>query len=296
MKTKVNLFLALSFALGIVLSSLMIICHYNYVDPSTLLASHGLPVKIFQTLAFFLVALIVIIPFFTSKKVMLPKKRENSTFIIFCSSLLGFLFAGYVVSFVFIPLRERFNGADFPVANVSSFGDLTRIIYIAGVVLALPCAVYFIVLALQKSITRSPKLSVLAVAPILWFSLRLIYYFMQTSAKVNIFGRRLTIVAFCLCVVFFMCEARLYIMRFDSAVNKEALKYTRLYLCSGYGAIVTLFATQVSSTYLQAFWLLSPGETYISNAIFITLILYITSRIYSFSYVEKKADVSLGEA
>ncbi len=277
----------LSFALGIFLSVFMIICHYNYVDPSTLLAASGLPVKIFGIASFLSVVLIVIIPFFTTKQSDLPLKNENSTFVIFCSSLLGFLYAGYIVSFAFNPLRKYFVGVNLPTADVSSFGNLTRIIYIAGVVLALPCAIYFIVLALQKSIGNSPKLSVLAVAPVLWFSLRLVYYFMQTSAKVNVFGRRLTIVAFCLCVVFFMCEARLYIIKSEALASKETLKYTRLYLASGCGAIVTLFATQLSLTYLQAFWLLSAGDTYISNAIFITLILYITSRIYSFSRLDK---------
>ncbi len=280
MKLKVKLFLMLAYIVGIVLAAFNTLYYINYVNPDNLLVNPSPITGVFAACCAVVVILITVIPYLLVKKTTIKAESKNSAFIIFCASLLGFLFAGYVFSAFFNPASSAFYGEVLTVTEPTSFDNMLKIIYYAGVVLAIPCAVYFIVLALQPMIRRSAKLCLLSIAPVLWCAVRLIYLFMQTSARVNVAGRKLGIVTLCLCIIFFLSEAKLHAPKATSAKSlKESASATRMYIASGCGAIVTLWISQIAVTLLQAFWIIEPVESYIINAIYITVILYITSRI-----------------
>ncbi len=282
MKIKIKLFLMLTYIFGILLAGFNILLYKNYVNPESLLVTASPIVTSFTVCCAVAVVFIFVLPCFTVKKVMLAKETDNNSFMIFCSSLLGFLFAGYTVSSLFSLIKNSATCAALNISAGASFDGMLRIIYYLGVFLAIPSAVYFIVLALQPKIRADAKLCLLSVAPVLWCAVRLIYVFMQTSARVNIAGRKISIVALCLCVIFFLCESKLCAPKEDSVKNRrEAAGVLKLYIASGCGAIVSLWISQIATTLLQAFWILPLYESYILNSIFITITLYITSRISS---------------
>lgn len=285
MKMKTKLYLMLSYVFGIVLSSFNVFFYKTSVNPENLLVTVTPAVTAFVVCCAVALILMFLLPLITFKKVIPAKENDNRSFMIFSSSLLGFLFAGYTASSLFSVIKNCASGTVLNISSGSAFDGMLRIIYYAGVLLAIPGAVYFIVLALQPKIRACTKLCLLSVAPLLWCAVRLIYVFMQTSARVNIAGRRISIVALCLCVIFFLCEAKLALPREDSEKSrKEAAGSLKLYIASGCSAIVALWISQISTTLLQAFWILPLFDSYILNSIFITMTLYITSRISSMDF------------
>lgn len=284
MKTKIKLGIALSAFAGIALSAFMVICHLNYVDPYTLLVIPSGTVTAFRIVCTAAVVLALALPYFTLGKIDVSDEAPNNSFLIFSSSLLGFLFAGYFLHAIVSPLREMLGGVSLPSADVESFGRLLRVLYIAGVILAVPSAVYFVLVAVKKTVARNSLMSILATSPVLFCAVKLVAAFMSTSARVNSAGRRITIVTFCLCIFFFLYEAILLAPKTDSdGEEKDSVRVSRRYIASGYAAIVALFTSKVSLTVLQAFWLIEVSDTYILNGIYITMILYIMARINSVS-------------
>ena len=280
MKMKIKLGLALSVLSGIALSVFMIICNLKYVDPYTLLVTPSGMVTAFMVLCTAAVVLAFALPYFTLGKIDVSDEAPNSSFLIFSSSLLGFLFAGYVLHAIVSPLREMLGSVSLPSADIESFGKLLRVLYIAGVVLAVPSAVYFILVAVKKTVAKNSLMSILATSPVLFCAVKLVAAFMSTSAKVNSAGRRITIVTFCLCIFFFLYEAILLAPKNDSdGEDKDSVRVSRRYIASGYAAIVALLTSKASLTVLQAFWLIEVSDTYILNGIYITMILYIMARI-----------------
>lgn len=279
-KIKIKLFLMLSYVFGIVLGISNIFFYKNSVNPESLLVTASPAVTAFTVLCTAALVIMFLLPFFTVKKVVPAGEYDNRSFMIFCSSLLGFLFAGYTVSSLFSIIGNSAGAAVLNISAGSAFEGMLRVIYYAGVLLALPSAIYFIVLALQPKIRAGAKLCLLSVFPVLWCAVRLIYVFMQTSARVNAAGRRISIVALCLCVIFFLCEAKLAAPReYNKKSRKESAGTLKIYIASGCCAIVALWISQIAITLLQAFWILPRFDSYILNSIFITMTLYITSRI-----------------
>ena len=105
MKKKICLLLALSVIIGILLAILMINCFYQYVivdqpfansSDSIALFKTGAPVWIYSAICIWAVLFITVAPIFYIKKCDLSGGLNNNVFQIFSTSLLGFLFAGYV--------------------------------------------------------------------------------------------------------------------------------------------------------------------------------------------------------
>ena len=284
-------YLALAGIIGIILAVFMVYCHYNYVSGEQVgdgmmkilpMYENSATVTFFKWCCVLSVAFIMIVPTITLPPVKLPYSSKNSFPTIFASSLLGFLFAGYVVNFIISPFRNLWSTVNFPQVDLSSADLMLKIIYYAGLVMAVPCAVYFLVLAIRSTFAQDSRLAILSVCPVIFLALRLVYYFMLTSAQVNLAGRKLNIVALCLAVLFFLQDAKCWI---PASTNKESAKEnskrSKMYYATGFGAIVTLAISQLAGTYLQVFWFINQDDSYLLNAIYITMILFISSRIAS---------------
>lgn len=297
MKKRINLFLVLSGIIGLVLSSFMIHCFLNYVtltgpytESNTVvpLVKSSAMVTVFKWCCVSAVMLSVLIPIFAIPRVDLSGKTNNSVFQIFSSSLLGFLFGGYVVNFMITPLRGYWTSVKLPGVDLSSADKLIKIVFYLGVIAAIPCCVYFLMLAIQGEFKSCRKFSILSVFPVIWLSFRLVYYFMSTSSQVNAAGRKLYILSLFFALIFFLQDAKRWLDNGNSGMSKaEAYKHSRIYYISGFASIITLLTCHLSFTYLQAFWMLTPQDSYFLNAIYIVMALFIAFRIASVPQQDK---------
>ena len=293
MKKKLNLYLTLTFAAGILLSLFMIYCFYNHVtvvNPYTTknqllpLVENAPAVTCFVICCIIAIALAVAVPVLTLPKAELCASSKNNIFQLFSTSLLGFLFGGYVFNFIITPFRKYWSVAEFPGVDLSTADSLIKIVYYAGIIVSVPCAVYFLVLAVKNEFKPDSKIAVLSVSPVIWLSLRLVYYFISTSAQVNVAGRKIYIISLCFALFFFLQDSKRWIPYGDNKPSdKESTKHSRLYLMSGFGAIISLLITHISFTYLQTFWIIEPTDSYLLNAIMISMILFICFRLAGLS-------------
>lgn len=292
MKIKVRLTLAFSALISAVLTVFMIVCHYKYVDIETIPTYSGIGsreillvnsspfVTCFTVCCTVALLFVILVPALTFPKCEISVISPSNAFVIFTSSLLGFMFAGYVVNMIIQPLRNLWSTVKMPAADISGNGSVMKIIYYAGVVFAIPCACYFIMIALKSKLCPGIATGFLSLCPPIWLSLRLVYYFMSTSAQVNVAGRKLFVLALVLSVFFFLKEAKLTIPNSsEKSSKKEIIKFSKSYFATGFGAIIALSVSQITTTFLQAFWIKSPEDSFILNGIFITMALYIASRI-----------------
>jgi len=288
---KLHLHLVFTGIIGIILAAFMVYCFQNHVTivgpytTETLLIPLSEPSvvsNVFSVLCITATLACMIIPVIFMRKHEISEYSENSIFLVFSTSLLGFLFAGYALNFAITPLKNMWFGPESATSVVDGADTLVKIIYYAGVVFAVPCAVYFLLLAMQERFKPSAKLCLLSVTPVIWLALRLVYYFMTTSAFVNISGRNLCIISMCLTLFFFLQDSKRWFAK-DSAntPSKNSMKYNVLYYASGFGAILTSTVYFLAITYLEAFWILSPQDSYLINAIFISMVLFIAFRIAS---------------
>lgn len=261
MKLKVRLYLLISVILGVILSVFYAVVQNIFVDSSTLLVTSSPAVTALRILIALALIFVLAASFITFKKVSPMKQEVSSLFSVIASWLLAALFAAYFIGYLVTSIRKFLLFSP----EITAVSQLSKILYFSSVIAAVFCVVYFIFLAARKSTQASAGLSLLSVFPVLYFSLRLIFYFIQTSASVNISGRKLMIVCLCLCTAFFLCEARLHtshtIMK-DG--KKERAGLVGFYLSTGLGAIVTLLL-------------------FVPNPLFIGTALYIVSRIYTYS-------------
>ncbi len=280
MKTKLKLCTLASYVIGIMLAIFLTVIYLNFVDPASLLVKESAAVTVFNCVTTILVAALLLVPFFLFKKITYPEKTENTGFVIFSSSVLGFLFAGYFVFDLIMYIKTKLGESNFLSSSLSSQDRIVQILYIAGIILALPTAAYFIAIALKKKLDKAPALCFLSLFPVIWLAIRLIYIFMLNSASVNAAGRKLDIITLCFCVFFFLAQAKLSAPLSEEITDRKNLK---IFLATGYCAITTLIISQLPKLLLQVFWLLKVSDTYIINAIYISLFLYITSRIEAVS-------------
>lgn len=229
----------------------------------------------------------MVIPVF-SVKINLRGDTPNSIFTVFASSLLGFMFAGYVVNFILIPLRHLWTKVQLPGPDFSVMTPLLKIIFIGGIFIAVPCAVYFLLIATQHRFTQNRNMCILSVFPVIWLSFRLVFYFMSTSAHVNIAGRKLFILSLVFAIIFFVQDSKRWIPKAESQEESaEAKRNSILYLASGFASLVTFSVYHLSTTFLQAFWMIEAEDTYILNGIFIAMILFIAFRLASVKVSDK---------
>ena len=210
-------------------------------------------------------------------------ESKNSIFTVFASSLLGFLFAGYFVNFLLVPIRHLWTSVKFPSPDIASMTPALKLIYYAGIVVAIPCAVYFLVIATQANFKPDSKMCVLSVFPVIWLSLRLIFYFMSTSSHVNVSGRKMYILSLALAVVFFLQDAKRWIPDKKLSAKESSLRLS-IYAATGFASVLTFMTYHLSNTFLQAFWIIDAEDTYILNGIFIAMILFIAFRLASLKY------------
>lgn len=288
MKKRLNIYIALSGIIGIALSVFMVYCflHHAEIDGSYTATGRVLVyfensgmVTAFTWSCILSLLMVILLSAFTIKECDLVAVSKNNVCVVFSTSLLGFLFAGYVVNFLITPFRGYWSTVEMPGADLSAAAPLLRIIYYAGIVVAIPCAIYFLMMAIQNEFKPSSKFAFLSVCPVIWLALRLVFYFMSTSAHVNLAGRSLYIVSVCIAIVFFLQDAKRWLSREDKTDNKEIRKHSALYFASGFATIVSFLAYHPAITYLQAFWMLNPEDSYLLNGIFIAMILYVAFRI-----------------
>lgn len=280
MKRKLRMFELASYIIGIILTAFNISIYTNFVEPDSLLVADSWIVIAFKLVTFILIATLFISSFFVFKKAEYPEKIENTGFVIFSSSILGFLFAGYLIFAVVMYIRTKLGYSNALSSSLLSQVKIVQILYIAGIILALPSAAYFIAIAVKKRLDRTPALCFLSLFPVIWFAIRLIYVFIRDSASVNAAGRKLDIITICLCVFFFLAQAKLTAPVAEKNTDRKALK---IFLATGFCAIVTLMITQLSKLFLLSFNVINATDTYIVIAINIALFLYITSRIEAVS-------------
>ena len=301
-KKKLYFYLAFFGAVGIVLSFFMGYCQirhtqlaeirYGTANILSFTDDQSLPIKImtyfddnsvvtvFCLVCAIAVVLSMLIPALTMKcdvKAEVP----NSIFTVFASSLLGFLFAGYVVNFILIPLRPFWTTVKLPGPDFNVMAPMLKVLFIAGIIVSVPCAVYFLLIATQHRFTQNKNMCILSVFPVIWLSLRLVFYFMSTSAHVNLAGRKLFILSIVFAIIFFVQDAKRWIPAKDAENTSGSSKSSILYLASGFASVVSFTVYHLSTTYLQAFWMLKPEDTYILNGIFISMILFIAFRLAS---------------
>ncbi len=301
-KKRLYFYLALFGIVGIAFAFFMGYCQINHSQLAeirygttnilTFTDDNSLPMRIMTyfdsnpTVTFFCVGcviaslLAIFIPSFTVKTDV-RGETPNSIFTVFASSLLGFLFAGYVVNFVLIPLRHFWTNVKLPGPDFTVMTPMLKVLFIGGILSAIPCAVYFLFIATQHRFTQDRNMCILSIFPVIWLSLRLVFYFMSTSAHVNLAGRKLLIISIVFAVVFFIQDSKRWIPAKIDNDEKKAMKSSRLYLASGFATIVTFSIYHLSTTFLQAFWMLRPEDTYILNGIFISMILFVAFRLAS---------------
>ncbi len=302
-KKKIYLYIALFGLVGIVLAVFMSYCQishtqmseisygsmniltYSEVSSETKILTYfdnSASVIVFTWSCIVSVLLAMLLPALTIKKCDLRCETKNSIFTVFASSLLGFLFAGYVVNFILIPLRHFWTNVEFPGPDFATMTPMLKIIFFCGIITSIPCAIYFLLIATQNEFRQNNRMCILSVFPVIWLALRLVFYFMSTSAHVNLAGRKLFIVSMVLSVIFFLQDAKRWLPKEESVVTtKEKLKNTKLYLATGFASVVTFSAYHLSMTFLQAFWIIKAEDTYLLNGIFIAMILFITFRLAS---------------
>ena len=240
-------------------------------------------VKLLSVASTVSVLLALLLPAFTVKSCDLTSESKNSIFTVFASSLLGFLFAGYFVNFLLVPIRHLWTSVKFPSPDIASMTPVLKLIYYAGIVVAIPCAVYFLVIATQAKFKPDSKMCVLSVFPVIWLSLRLIFYFMSTSSHVNVSGRKMYILSLALAVVFFLQDAKRWIPDKKLSAKESSLRLA-IYAATGFASVLTFMTYHLSNTFLQAFWIIDAEDSYILNGIFIAMILFIAFRLASLKY------------
>ncbi len=306
MKAKIYLYLALFGIAGIGLAVFMTYCQVHHTSiveiinnagGINVLSSNAVDSSFPKILTYFennavttvfswccvLAALMaVVLPIFTIPKCDLGAETGNSIFTVFASSLIGFLFAGYVVNYIITPLRPLWTKVQLPGPDFSAMTPMLKLIYYIGIAMAIPCAVYFLLIATKDKLKPDNKMCVLSVFPVIWLALRLVFYFMSTSAHVNLSGRKLFIVSMVLAIVFFIQDAKRWVSKDSSETSiQNDSKNSKIFFASGFASIVTFSAYHLSTTYLQAFWVATPEDSYLLNGIFISMILFIAFRIAS---------------
>lgn len=301
-KKKLYFYLSFFGAVGIALSCFMGYCQikhsqlaeirYGTANILSFIDDKALPIKImtyfddnpmvtaFCIICAIAVILSMVIPSL-SVRCNVRAEAPNSIFTVFASSLLGFLFAGYFVNFILIPLRPFWTTVKLPGPDFNVMTPMLKILFIAGILVSIPCAVYFLLIATQHRFTQNKNMCMLSVFPVIWLSLRLVFYFMSTSAHVNLAGRKLFILSLVFAIVFFVQDAKRWIPLKDGEGTSGDSKSSVLYLASGFASVVSFTVYHLSTTYLQAFWMLKPEDTYILNGIFISMILFIAFRLAS---------------
>ena len=301
-KNRISLYLVLFGIIGVILAVFMAYCQVNHTHTAQigngeiLRFSHNgaedtsfariityfedsAAVTVLTVCTVLAILISLIVPAFTIPTQDLKAENNNSICTVFASSLLGFIFAGYVVNYLITPLRPLWTSVTLPGPDYSSMSHMLKIIYYAGIAAAIPCAIYFLLIATQNRFIPGTNMCILSVSPVIFLSLRLIFYFMSTSAHVNTSGRKLYIISMVLAIIFFIQDSKRWIPDSD---GKNEAKHSKLFFASGFASIVTFAAYHLSTTYLQIYWILRPEDSYLLNGIFISMILFIMFRIASF--------------
>ncbi len=281
---KDKLFCALSAIGGLSLAALYTVCNIKYVNPENLYVEDCVFARVCAVLCAVFGILLFILPFvFLRKKAAGKGGIRSTSATIFSSALLGFLFGGYLVNELLSSPRpyEGFGGMPY-------IGTIMTVLYYVCLVLCVPCAVYFILLALGKKNGGNVGMTLLSISPVIWFACRLVFNFIKTGANVNIFARRPGIAAISLCVIYFLCEARVSLPGAGTPETDPA-SASVLYRASGFSAAALLIAFTVPTTLCRALRLFDAakfyggGDSYLTSALLIVTAIFILTRLSAFS-------------
>ena len=279
MKKEYKLQLIGAWLAGVILSVLTLVAFLKGMEPDTLYWTRSPLITALHAASAAALVLTVALPFF------LPKEKEplktgvpNGAASILFSALLGFLFIGDFVKEAIAFFSK--NGAAQASYAADAYGRAVVVLERIGGILAIFCAAFFLVSALRKTLSKSSALCLLETATLVWFALRLITMFIDTSAHTNLAGRRLSLVAIALCVLFFISEARHFAPREEEAKQKtgDATRYRAF----GLAAIVALLPHAVPTLFLPLFGSAMPSASVLSGAIELAAALYITSHLILF--------------
>lgn len=281
---KEKLFGILSVIGGLSLAALYTVCNIKYVNPENLYVENCGFAVCCSVLCAVLGILLFVLPFvFLRKRAPGEGGIRSTSATIFSSALLGFLFGGYLVNELISSARpfDGFGGMPY-------IGTIMAALYYICLVLCVPCALYFILLALGKKNGGNIGMTLLSISPVIWFACRLVFVFIKTGANVNVFARRPGIAAISLCVIFFLCEARVSLPGAGTPETDPAAASV-LYRASGLSAAALLIAYTVPTTLCRALRLFDIakfyciGESYLLSALLVVSAVFILTRLFAFS-------------
>lgn len=234
-------------------------------DVSYYLASNK-TTQVFGIITAVLIVVFIFAAIFLSRKIQSTLIYGEPS-IIFTSSLSGFLIIGCTFYYVFYFVNDK--------------SDVTFLVA-AILITALLSAVYFLLSTSEKS---KRKISAwLSLAPIGFYTLRLLNDFIRQSTTHNPFSSTYLLLSLVAFLLFFLAEGKFRVKTGNIT----------LYLVFGFLAILLSLIYSLPTLFLSAFWLFPTNYTMLYSAIDLTVVMYISARISQLKCIDLEySDTSL---
>ncbi len=207
----------------------------NFIEPETGFYIHGTQMgTIFKIVTIIACVLVAIVVPLQNKSLKIESLNSESMSVVFFASLCGFLFI------------TTFGFGIYYFAN----GNIKDVFFMLSMLLCVPSSMNFFWICKKEQRKKSVPQVVLAIFPALFYAVRIISVFMDTTTQINVSQRSLSLAMMCALMLMFVSEAGFTIPEKTQRVYSGARYLTLCLIC-----VLLVLVTSVSYLVVSAFWI-----------------------------------------
>ena len=182
----------------------------NYIEPETGFYIMGTNIgTIFDVSVVVLIAIIALFGFLTRKDPAPDNLNSKSTVVVFTSALCAFM---YISLFI------------YGIYSLMGMEGQKNYFLIAEIVLCIPCCLNHISVCTSEVRVKNTPHALFAMSQALFFAVRVVEVFMDTTSQINVSQRSLRLLMLCSMMLFFLFEASFLVKREEGGL-KSLSKY-----------------------------------------------------------------------
>ena len=277
-KLKIRLLVALTVATAVVAGLFRAVLLLKYIDPVTGFYSVSTNLDIVFNVAVVVLIGVICLAGFMTRKTNPPENLDSrSTAVVFTSALCAVMYISVFLYGAYNVINGFSDNWSYLTREVviDSFGtvqetgiqkflkvlvnvapDVTSngLLFVFQLVLCIPCCLNHFSICSSEIRAKNTKHSVFAISEAVFFALRLVEVFMDTTTQINASQRSLSLLLICSAMLFFLFEAGFLVQR-----EEGGLKSVSKYLMAGLATVAFPIVSLIPYLAVSLFWCYPTG-------------------------------------
>ncbi len=261
---KIKLMLIAAAVAAVLVGLFRVFLLVNYIEPETGFYISGTNMgTAFDIMVVLLVAVIATFGLLTRKTPAPNYLDSKSTVVVFTSALCAFM---YISLFL------------YGIYTVASSAGQTDYFLVAEIVLCVPCCLNHISVCSTEVREKNTPHTLFAMSEALFFAVRVVEMFMDTTTQINVSQRSLGLLMLCSMMIFFLLEAGFLVDR-----EEGGLKSLSKYFMAGTATVVFPVIAVLPYLAVSLFWCFE-SQFVIMDVVDCCIMLFAASRLLTLKF------------